>query len=403
MINLLRPLLLFLFLAAAPVAGVFAAPTPALAPAALSPAPTPTVAAASPAATPAATVDPAAEVARAATADALWDYIKKWSDLSDLESIDPSLDPQARMNISRDLIHGKIVHLHPAIDEFLKRYPQDSRHWNAMLMRVLYLRGEEDISDESANNTLQQVAHAPDAPADVKKQARGALLQDTLEKIDPASGLSDALEKELSAYEKDFPDDPTCAQFVTLRLNLLQRQGAPEKINVMLAQEGKSPNKAAAEAAARQLDLRTKPLDLKLATLDGKEVDLAKLRGKVVLLDFWATWCEPCLEKVPEIAAIHKKYHDKDFQLVGVSLDENRHQLEETIKEKGIDWPQAFDPKGGAGDVPTRFGVETIPAAWLVDKKGMAHEVDVFGNLGAEIDRALAPEGGAAPEAAKKL
>lgn len=389
--NPLRLFLLAFALAVAPMAGILAAPTPA-------PSPAPT-SAESPAASAAPTPDPAAEVAQATTADALWDYIKKWSDLSDLEGLDPSLDAQARMNVSRDLIHGKILHLHPAVDAFLTRYPQDSRHWNAMLMRVLFLRGEEGLSDESVNNTLQQVAHAPDAPGDVKRQARGALLQDTLEKADPSGGLSDALEKELAAYEKDFPDDATCAQFIPLRLNLLQRQGTPEKINAMLALESKSANKAAAETATRQLDLRTRPLDLKLTLLDGKEIDLAKLRGKVVLLDFWATWCEPCMEKVPEIADIYKKHQDKEFQLIGVSLDENRHQLEEVLKEKGMDWPQVFEGKGTTGDLPARFGVDKIPATWLVDKKGIARELDPFGDVNAEIDKALAADG--APETKK--
>ena len=384
-------LIALLALATASITGtVLAAPTP-------SPSPSPTASAAvASASTPApdAPADIAAEVAnQAGSADSLWEYIKKWSDLGDLENLDPSLDPEARMLAAKDIVHGKIIRLHPAVDEFLKRYGQDPRHWNAMLLRVLFLRGEEGISDESVNNTLQQIAHAPDAPTDVKRQARGALLQDTLEKSDPANGLTEALDKELFAYEKDFPDDATGAQFVALRLKLLQ--ATPEKINAMLAQESKSPNKSAAEAATRQLDIRTKPLDLKLTLLDGKELDLAKLRGKVVLLDFWATWCEPCMEKVPEIAALQKKFRDRDFQLIGISLDENKHQLEETLKEQGMDWPQVFDAKGGMGEVPVRFGVEQIPSTFLVDKKGFAHPLDLSADLDAEVGKALA-EGGVA-------
>ena len=105
------------------------------------------------------------------------------------------------------------------------------------------------------------------------------------------------------------------------------------------------------------------------------------------------------MAKVPDIAAIYKKYQDKDFQLIGVSLDENKHQLEETLKDKGMDWPQVFHPKGTAGDLPSRFGVNSIPAAWIVDKKGFVHEVDPFGDVDGEIDKALAPDG--APETKK--
>ena len=389
------------WLAGSPAAGLLAAPSP-------SPAPVAPAAAAAPAAsaTPAAPGAPAditAEVAaQAGTVDSLWSYIKKWSDLSDLESLDPSLDPAARMSVAKDLVHGKIAHLHPAVDEFLTRYPQDVRHWNAMLLRVLFLRGEEGISDESVNNTLQQIAHAPDAPQDIKRQARGALLQDTLEKSDPSAGLTEAIDKELTAYEKDFPDDPAGAQFVSLRLRLLQ--DTPDKINPLLAVLSKSPNKATADIASKQLDIRTKPLDFKAATLDGKEIDFAKLRGKVVLVDFWATWCGPCMAKLPEIVALEKKYKDKDFQLVGVSLDEGKAPLEEVIKDQGIDWPQILDGRQNENGLGARFGVEQIPTAWIVDKKGFAHATDPQADLDEEIGKALAEGAPAAPVAdAKKL
>ena len=385
------------WLTLAPVASLFAEPTPSPAPAA------PASAAPSPADSPAATPSPeiAAEVAaQVGTADALWSYIKKWSDLSDLENLDPNMDPVAKMNAAKEIVHNKIARLHPAVDEFLKRYPQDPHHWNAMLLRVLFLRGEEGISDESVNNTLQQIAYAPDAPADARKQARGALLQDTLEKSDPAAGLTDALEKELSSYEKDFPDDPTGAQLVNLRLHLLQN--APGKIDATLTALSKSPNKSTAEAATKALDMRTKPLDLKFTALDGKEVDTAKLRGKVVLLDFWATWCGPCMAKLPEILDLQKKYRDKDFQLIGISLDQDKAALQETLKTKGMDWPQYFDGKGWQSDVGARFGVESIPATWILDKKGLAHELDPESDLDAEVAKLLADGSASAPAADAK-
>ena len=398
--NLPRPLsavarrsLAALSLAAALTATLFAAPPPSPS---VQPAAVPTPAASATAASPApATNDIATEVAaQVNSADSLWNYIRKWSDLGDLENIDPSLDPEAHMNIAKDLVHGKIAHLHPAVDEFLKRYPQDIHHWEAMLLRVLFLRGEEGLSDENVNNTLQQIAHAPDAPLEIRRQARGALLQDTLEKSDPSAGLTDALDKELTAYEKDFPDDPTGGQLVALRLRLLET--APDKITATLALLSKSPNKSTADTAARLLEIRTKPLDLKFTAFDGKEVDFAKLRGKVVLVDFWASWCEPCMARMPEFIAIQKKYKDKNFQLIGVSLDEGKASLEDTLKTQGIDWPQSYDGKQIRGDLPMHFGIQKLPAVWIVDKKGFAHEVtDPGADLDAEVGKALA-EGAAA-------
>ena len=391
--NLLRPLLAPHLLCAAAlclasVPGARGADKPAAAPAA---SPAAVAADAPPASAPAATPAPeiAAEVAaHAKTADDLWNYVKKYSGTEDLETIDPSLDQEAKMAKARELIANKVAHLRPAVDELLKKYPKDPHRWDARLMRVFFLKDEDGISDEEADKTFHEIADAPDASPDAKRQARGVLLQTAIEKADPSKGLSDDIEKQLTAYEKDFPDDPVGGQFVALRLKMLQN--APDKIGAELAALARSPNKATAEAATKQLALRTEPLDLKFTALDGKEVDLSKLRGKVVLLDFWATWCGPCMAKLPEILALDKKYKDKDFQLLGISLDQDKEALEKTVKSREMGWPEYFDGKGWQNDLAARFGVEAIPASFLVDKKGRLHPLDGEEDLDAEVGKLLA-------------
>ena len=374
----------------AAVSGAHGADKPAATPAPAAPAAAPAMdAAPSPAPTPSPEI--LAEVAdHAKTADDLWNYIKKYSGTEDLEAIDPGLDQEAKMTKAQELIRGKVAHLRPAVDTLLKKYPQDPHRWDAKLMRVFFLKDEDGITDEEADKTFHEIAEAPDASADAKRQARGVLLQGTLEKADPASGLTVDVEKQLTDYEKDFPEDPVGAQFVGLRMKMLAN--TPDKIDAELATLAKSPNKATAEAASKQLAMRTQPLDLKFTALDGKEVDFAKLRGKVVLLDFWATWCGPCMAKLPEILETNKKYKDKDFQLVGISLDQDKDTLEKAVKAKGMDWPEFFDGKGWQNEVAQRFGVEAIPAAFLVDKKGMLHPVDEEADLDAEIGKLLATD-----------
>ena len=77
----------------------------------------------------------------------------------------------------------------------------------------------------------------------------------------------------------------------------------------------------------------TKPLDLKYTAVDGSAVDLSKMRGKVVLVDFWATWCPPCRGEVPNVVAAYTKYHDQGFEIVGVSLDKDKERLLAFTKE----------------------------------------------------------------------
>ena len=119
-------------------------------------------------------------------------------------------------------------------------------------------------------------------------------------------------------------------------------------------------------------------------------MDLAKLHGKVVLLDFWATWCGPCMAKLPEILELNKKYQDKGFQVVGVSFDQDKDALLKIVKAKHMDWPEYFDGKGFEGEIATRFNVDAIPDAWLVDRDGFLHPVDREADLDEEISKLLA-------------
>ena len=224
---------------------------------------------------------------------------------------------------------------------------------------------------------------------EARQQARGVLLENAVQELDPTAGLTDAIDKELTAYEKDFPDDNNGARFVTLRMRLLGPD-APEKAMPLLKTLAQSPNRFTAAAAKSQIAIRTEPLDIKLKTTDGQEIDFTKLRGKVVLLDFWATWCVPCMMQIPDLLAAEKKYGDKGFQIIGVSLDDDKDALAKVIKAKGMKWPQVNDPKGVEGDITGEFGVGAIPAKWLVDKQGHARQLPFDAKLDEEIAKLLA-------------
>ena len=328
--------------------------------------------------------DYAAEVAKLKTADALFDYINKRATIDDIQP-DDALPREEQITQVRALVDAKIASLRPAIDAFLKDYSQDPRHYEVALQRIFFLKDAEDISDEESAKTLHEAAEAPDATVNAKHRARGVLLQQDLEEVDPHAGLTPALDKVMADYEKDFPDDESGKDLVGLRVRLL-RATAPDKLAATLEGLTKSPNKATADTARDQLALLTQPLELKFdSATDGQPVDIAKLRGKVVLLDFWATWCAPCMAKLPEIQKINDKYKDKGFQLLGISLDQDKNALLKITKSKKMDWPEYFDGKGPEGAIALRFGVQAIPAAWLVDRKGYVHPVGMQADLDAEI------------------
>ena len=132
------------------------------------------------------------------------------------------------------------------------------------------------------------------------------------------------------------------------------------------------------------------PLELKFTTVDGTAFDLAKWRGKVVLIDFWATWCGPCRRAMPYVVDAYQKLHGKGFEIVGISLDRDRGQMLQFTKDNNMPWPQYFDGLVWYNVVSRRFGIEGIPAMWLVDKRGQVRDSQAGDDLVAEVSKLLA-------------
>jgi len=108
----------------------------------------------------------------------------------------------------------------------------------------------------------------------------------------------------------------------------------------------------------------------KAKTTDGTAIDFpASFKGKVVLLDFWATWCGPCIGELPHLTAAYQKFHGKGFEVLGISLDRpgDDKKLANFTKEKNMPWPQVFDGKYWQAEVAQLYGVRSIPTAYLVD------------------------------------
>jgi thiol-disulfide isomerase/thioredoxin len=137
-------------------------------------------------------------------------------------------------------------------------------------------------------------------------------------------------------------------------------------------------------------ELSQKPLELKFTAVDGREVDLASLRGKVVLIDFWATWCGPCVEELPNVLKAYQTLHPKGFEIIGISLDSSKEKLEAFVKERGMEWPQYFDGKSWQNEISSKYGINSIPAMWLVNKKGMVVDTEARGNLEDRVQKLLA-------------
>ena len=129
----------------------------------------------------------------------------------------------------------------------------------------------------------------------------------------------------------------------------------------------------------RLLGLPGKPMEIKGDLLDGTPFDQAKLTGKVLLVDFWATWCGPCVAEIPNMLAEYEKYHDKGFEVVGISLDEERADVENFVVENKIPWPIIFAGKGWQDPVAQFYGISGIPQLVLIGRDGNVITLDIRG------------------------
>ena len=118
-------------------------------------------------------------------------------------------------------------------------------------------------------------------------------------------------------------------------------------------------------------------LDFQATDLKGEALSLEKYRGQVVLLDFWATWCGPCIREIPSVKRTYEKYKDQNFQIIGISLDRSKEPLEAYIEKEELAWIHYWD---NTGKIANLYNVQGIPSTFLIDGEGIIRKTDLSGH-----------------------
>jgi len=175
----------------------------------------------------------------------------------------------------------------------------------------------------------------------------------------------------IKQIKRDFPDTMP-GKNADQMLDSLKQQAEAKKVRESLVAGAKFP-------------------DFDEKDVAGKPLSIANYKGKVVLLDFWATWCPPCRAELPSVIKTYEKHHPKGFEIIGISLDKEEAKLTSFTKEKEMTWQQYFDGKGWGNKLAAKYGVQSIPATYLLDGEGKIIGKDLRGEeLEAAVAKALA-------------
>lgn len=270
------------------------------------------------------------------------------------------------------------------LEQFLSRYPKDERVFDARLRLAAILAAEGKMNNvpsqvDEALRVLGELEKTPGIPneklADAGFQRASLLMQNQIGKTDR---MREAVISAARGFTTRYPGDrrgprllveaaTICDDTPNLKRTLLEEA---------LAQTREDSLKARISDDFKKLDALGKPLELKISALQGGTIDLASLRGRVVVLIFWSADSPHSLLWLRSFRQAWEELPRDQVRVVTVSLDESRKTLDERVKDLPPSWPTHFDGKGWESPLARSLGINALPTVWILDKKGVVRTLN---------------------------
>lgn len=278
--------------------------------------------------------------------------------------------------------------------DFYTRFPGNANASRARVTELQALQMAVHYGETNRLNELlareQELIANTNAPEQLRYELRVDQIGRELKaKAAAGADMPAEMEKAGRALVTEFPTGPLgydMLQEVAETADLIKMQ---ELAKFMANSGGPADFTDIGKGLLRRLDALGKPLPIAFTAADGRQVNLTTLSNKVVLVDFWGTWCPLCVKEMPELKKLYAQYHAKGFEIVGINFDDDTNAAQRFIKKEDIPWPQYF-----GGKTHNKYGklysLNFFPYIWLADRKGILRDIHGRVNLEAKVAKLMA-------------
>jgi thiol-disulfide isomerase/thioredoxin len=313
------------------------------------------------------------------------DAAQAWLALTNFSLPQPPLSWQTNAPSQEDLAKfdderaAQAASLADRAADFYARFPADA---NVARARVTEIEALQMAVHFGATNRLadldvreRAVIQNTNAPEELRYELR---LDETGRELKSAAAagadMGLAMEKAGRELVVEFPGGPEGYQILLEAAQSGDLATMRELGEFMAGSGGPAELTEIGKGLLRRADAVGKPLAIAFTAADGRAVNLTTLSNKVVLVDFWATWCPACVEQMPKIKQLYEKFRTNGFEVVGINFDDDTNAAQAFVKQQGLPWPQFFGGRSG-NKFAREYATDSLPLEWLVDRNGTVRDI----------------------------